>query len=406
MTAGNASAAVALVLGLLLVVPVLVFALQMVAQTWRRPALAVVTRAEPALARPRVALLVPAHDEESGIAQTLATLLHQLRDGDRVLVVADNCSDATAAVARAAGADVVERVHDDRGKGFALAFGMQHLSLDPPQAVVIVDADCELAPEALNALLEELQRTGRPVQALYLMLGAPDSGLSRRLAEFAWRVRNRARPSGGARMGMPCQLMGTGMAFTWDMLRGAPLDNASIVEDMKLGIDLALEGRPPVFCERALVTSRFPDSVRATQTQRTRWEHGHLEMILREVPSLMAFAVRRFDVGVLGLALDLCVPPLALLAALLALAWTLSLASLLLGGGMAAFGLASLLLGLFSLAVLIAWITHGRDLVRLAEMLSVPWYILAKIPLYFRFIFKRQKQWVRTDRKLEDSDKP
>jgi hypothetical protein len=87
--------------------------------------------------------------------------------------------------------------------------------------------------------MDDLTRTGRPVQALYLMLAPADAGLARRLAQFAWRVRNWARPAGWHRLGLPCQLMGTGMAFSWDMLRDAPLANASIVEDMKLGIDLA-----------------------------------------------------------------------------------------------------------------------------------------------------------------------
>jgi glycosyltransferase involved in cell wall biosynthesis len=127
-------------------------------------------------------VLVPAHDEEGGIAAALATVVPQLAPGDRLLVVADNCSDGTAAAARAAGAEVVERRSDLRGKGYALAFGVDHLRAAPPSAVVIVDADCELAPGTLDALAAELARSGRPVQALYLMLAAADAGLGRRMA--------------------------------------------------------------------------------------------------------------------------------------------------------------------------------------------------------------------------------
>ncbi|MET0382565.1 MAG: glycosyltransferase family 2 protein, partial [Burkholderiaceae bacterium] len=239
------------------------------------------------------------------------------------------------------------------------------------------------------------------VQALYLMLAPPGAGLPRRLAEFAWRVRNWARPSGGRRLGMPCQLMGTGMAFSWDMLRAAALANASIVEDMKLGIDLALQGRPPVFCERALVTSRFPDGAAATRTQRTRWEHGHLSMILQEAPRLLTQAARRRDGALLGLALDLAVPPLAMLGGVVALAWMSSLGAWALGAGGGAAAFASVPLALFALSALWAWSIRGRDLVRLTELLRVPWYIAAKIPMYLRFVIKRQTQWVRTDR-----DKP
>jgi hypothetical protein len=350
--------------------------------------------------RPRLAVVVPAHDEEDGIARTLAAVRPQLAPGDRLLVVADNCADATAARAREAGAEVVERFHATaRGKGFALAFGLDHLRADPPPAIVFVDADCDLAPGALDALLDDLVRTGRPVQALYLMTAPADAGLGRRLAEFAWRVRNRVRPGGWHALGLPCQLMGTGMAFTWEMLRDAPLANASIVEDMKLGIDLAGRGAAPVFCERAQVTSAFPDSAAAASTQRTRWEHGHLEMILREVPAMLLRAARRGDPRLAGMALDLAVPPLALLAGLLALAWALAAAAWALGGGAAALAAASALGAVFAGAVLVAWAARGRDLVRPGELLAVPGYILAKAPLYLRFVTKRQKAWVRTDRK-------
>jgi cellulose synthase/poly-beta-1,6-N-acetylglucosamine synthase-like glycosyltransferase len=349
--------------------------------------------------RPSLAVLVPAHNEESGIAATLAAVLPQLTPGDRLLVVADNCSDGTAAAARAAGAEVIERSSTRRGKGYALGYGVDHLRANPPSAVVIVDADCELEPRSLDALMRSLEATGRPAQALYLMLAPADAGLGRRLAQFAWRVRNWVRPAGWHRLGLPCQLMGTGMAFSWAMLKDAQLANASIVEDMKLGIDLAIAGTAPVFCERAVVTSRFPDSVAASGTQRTRWEHGHIEMILREGPPLLRAALARRDVRLLGLALDLAVPPLALLAGLLALDGLLSLAAWLLGGGAAAWGWAAALLSAFFCSILLAWAARGRDLVRLTELLAVPWYIVAKVPIYLRFIVRRQKDWIRTDRK-------
>jgi cellulose synthase/poly-beta-1,6-N-acetylglucosamine synthase-like glycosyltransferase len=394
--AGQVLAVIALLLGVVLLIAVGVFALQIVAHAWRpRPA----GRAASSEARASLAVLVPAHDEEGGIAATLAAVLPQLAPGDRLLVVADNCADDTAAAARAAGAEVVERSSERRGKGYALGYGIDHLRASPPSAVVIVDADCDLAPGTLEALMQDLARTGRPVQALYLMLAPADAGLGRRLAQFAWRIRNWARPAGWHRLGMPCQLMGTGMAFSWEMLRDAPLANASIVEDMKLGIDLASHGQAPVFCDRALVTSQFPDSATATTTQRTRWEHGHIEMILREVPAMLRIVLARGDLLLLGMALDLAVPPLALLAGLLGLDFLLALAGRLLGAGSTALALASVLLCVFFGAVLLGWAVRGRDLVRLTELLAVPWYILAKLPLYLRFIVRRQKDWVRTDRK-------
>jgi cellulose synthase/poly-beta-1,6-N-acetylglucosamine synthase-like glycosyltransferase len=393
---GGVLVVLALLLGVVLLVAVGTFAVQVLAHVTAGPAAA---PPAPSAGRPPLAVLVPAHDEEAGIATALATIVAQLGPGDRLVVVADNCTDGTAAAARTAGATVLERRSDLRGKGYALAHGIDHLRAAPPSAVVIVDADCALAPGSLDALMADLARTGRPVQALDLMLAPPESGLGRRMAEFAWRVRNWVRPGGSARLGMPCQLMGTGMALSWDMVRDAALANASIVEDMKLGLDLAARGLPPLFCERALVTSRFPDSDAAAGTQRTRWEHGHLEMILREAPSTLAAALSRRDARLLGLALDLAVPPLALLAGLLVLDWLLALAGRLAGGGAGALVLASLLLAAFLASVLLAWARRGRDLVALTELLSAPWYILRKVPMYLRFVGRRQKDWVRTDRR-------
>lgn len=396
-----------LVLCWLLAVPVVLgvglLALQVAG--FRRATLAA-TAPAPALARGddeaqalRVAVLVPAHNEALGIAAALQTMLAQLGPQDRLLVVADNCNDDTAAIARQTGAEVVERSHaTERGKGYALAFGMAHLHLQPPEMVVIVDADCQLTPGALPALVQCAARHQRPAQALYLMRAPAGAGLGARLAEFAWRVRNWVRPAGWQRWGMPCQLMGTGMAFPWCLLSTASLANASIVEDMKLGIDLAAQGHAPVFCAEACVTSLFPESRAATQGQRMRWEHGHVEMILREAPAMVWQAITRRSLPMLGLALDLAVPPLALLAGLLVLGW---LGAWLVWWWLGAMGplLVYTATGLaLALAVVRAWALCGQDVVRLRELLSVPWYIAAKLPIYLRFVVRRQKEWVRTGR--------
>lgn len=379
---------------LVLAVPVAVFSLQVLAACLpaRRPG------APPAV-RPSVALLVPAHDEARGIAATLKNLLAQLQPGDRLLVVADNCSDDTAARARAEGAEVIERQHDRlRGKGYALAFGVDHLRAAPPTVLVIVDADCELAPGALDPLVAACLQADAPAQALYLMQHATPPGLNGRVAEFAWRVKNWVRPRGAARLGLPCALMGTGMAFPWRLIERAELATGSIVEDMQLGIDLARSGHAPVFCEPALVTSRFPDTPAAVASQRTRWEHGHLGMILQRAPGLVAAGLRRGDVRLLGLAADLVVPPLALLVLLLVSLWLAAGAVAWAGLGAVAWLAASLGLGLLASAVGLAWVGWGRAVLSLADLVSVPWYVAGKLGIYLRFWSHRQKDWVRTDR--------
>ena len=229
-----------LVLAIALAIPALVLFVEIVAALFARPH---GEQEGTAPARPRFAVLMPAHDEAAGIAASIATILPQLHSGDRLLVVADNCSDATAAAARGAGAEVVER-HDlsHRGKGYALDFGVRALEGDCPPVVIVVDADCSVDAQALHRLATRCAEVGRPVQALYLMHAPPGAGLRLRIAAFAWIVKNRARPLGLLRLRLPCQLMGTGMAFPWGLLRDAPLASGHLVEDMQLGIDLAMAG--------------------------------------------------------------------------------------------------------------------------------------------------------------------
>ncbi|HEN8800615.1 glycosyltransferase [Pseudomonas sp. CM25] len=349
--------------------------------------------------RPRLAVLVPAHDEASIIRATLASVVPQLREGDRLLVVADNCTDDTAQLAREAGAEVVER-HDAllRGKGYALDFGVRHLAEQPPEVVIVVDADCLVAAGAIDCLARRYREAGRPVQSLYLMRAPAGAGLKVQVAEFAWRVKNLVRPRGWSRLGLPCQLMGAGMAFGWDDLALINLANGHLVEDVKLGLDLCQQGKPPLFCPEALVTSQFPLSQQGLTSQRTRWEHGHLGLMLADAPKRAAAAFRQRNGSLAAMTLDLLVPPLALLVlTLLGLNLLTWLAYLLFGLATPAW-LALGALALLGLAVVLAWARFCRELIPFSVLLYAPFYAARKIPLYLSFLIRRQVEWVRSKR--------
>jgi cellulose synthase/poly-beta-1,6-N-acetylglucosamine synthase-like glycosyltransferase len=350
-----------------------------------------------------VAVLIPAHNEAAGIAATVRSARADLRDGDRVLVVADNCSDRTAAAAREAGAEVIERSHaTERGKGYALDFGVRHLALRPPSVVLILDADCALDPGSIAFLADACRRTGRPAQALDEMEAPPGANLRARVSAFAWRVRNRVRPFGWWRVGVPCQIMGTGVAFPWAVLRDAPLATGHIVEDVKLGVDLALGGTPPLFEPCARVSSEFPASDEAAAAQRRRWEHGNLAVMLRHGPRLLGAALRRGNLGLAAMAADLMVPPLALLVQLQLLLLALAALAAGLGAGTAALWIAGVSFALLALAVMRAWQVAGRDVVGWSELLlTAPAYVLRKLPMYVAFLWKRESTWVRAKREGE-----
>lgn len=356
------------------------------------------------IGRPSVAIVMPAYNEAYNIRATIEPLLRQLFDTDRLLVVADNCSDETAAIAADAGAEVIVRQDSERrGKGYALDHGMQHLVQNPPDVVMIVDADCHIADGSIDRLARVCARTGAPVQARYLIRAPAGSGVMMRIAEFACVLKNWARPLGLRRLGLPCQLMGTGMAFPWTRIRGATLATGHIVEDLKLGLDLAAAGAAPVFCPEAEVTSFFPASEEGFKTQRTRWEHGYLGVLVKDAPAMLSKAALRRDVRLLAMGLDLCVPPIALLTLLTAAIWVASAALYVTTRSGTPFALAGVAAGLLVVTVFAGWARFGRNVVSLGNLLMAVAYALWKIPLYVRFLVARQIDWVRSKRDQERS---
>ena len=357
-------------------------------------------RGGPAPAGRRVAVLIPAHDEAAGIGATLEALRAVAPLGTRVLVVADNCSDDTAAVARAHGAEVAER-HDAaaRGKGYALAFGRDRLADGPPLDVVIVlDADCRLAPGSVEALAQACaDGSGRPAQSINLIAPDPDASPMTQISGFAMLVKNLYRSRGMQRMGGAALLTGTGMAFPWPVFAGASLASGSLVEDLGLGIALTRAGHAPRLIETAGVSSAPPpDSV--ALVQRTRWEHGFLDTVRRSALPLLGSGLRRGALAEMLLALHLLVPPLALL--LMAAGGVLFVTGLLhlLGASLAPVAAVAIALGTTLLVTFVAWLHGGRPWLRPGALLRAPLYVLWKLPIYLGFLRRRETEWRRTPR--------
>ena len=163
---------------------------------------------------------------------------------------------------------------------------------------------------------------------------------------------------------------------------------------MKLGVDFTRVNKAPMFLPEALVKSVFPPTQEATNTQRARWEHGHLSVILNEAPSMLYEAIKLKNLPMFGLACDLIVPPIAVLSLLCAVLFVLSIFF----ATQLAILLSTLALICLTFAVLLAWFFFGQHIISLKQLCYAPIYAFIKIPLYIKFFFNRQVDWVRSKR--------
>jgi cellulose synthase/poly-beta-1,6-N-acetylglucosamine synthase-like glycosyltransferase len=349
--------------------------------------------------RPVCGVLVPAHNEEAGLGNTLRALLPQLGLGDRLVVIADNCTDRTADVARTFGVEVVER--DDphrRSKLHAVNHGVRYLEQAPPAVVIVVDADCIVSSQGIDRLTREVDRTGHPIQAAYVMETGADPGPRDHISAFAFLNKNVIRPLGLARLGLPCLLTGSGMAFPWSVIRDASIDHSKLADDFSLSVDLALAGMTVHFCPEVEVVSELPPRGRAAYRQRKRWEQGHLTCLLTQSPRLVWHALKQRRMVLVALACELSVMPLSLLF----LVWMLASCGLLITGLIGGdLWPASLLTGFGVLAgcsILANWVKYGRRRLPARTLLLTPYYVCWKVPMYLSMLVRPQRCWLRSER--------
>ena len=348
----------------------------------------------------RAVIIVPAHNEEAILEGKLVALKTAAAGCAEILLVADNCDDATAQIARRVGVPVIERADPQRrGKGFALDFARDFLKPNPPGIVLVIDADCMTDSGSLKALITTCEATGRPCQATNIQMPASGSSPAVQLSTFAFYIKNIVRQRALQRLAGRAQLLGTGMAFPWSTFASAHLATGAIVEDVKLGQELAASGHPPLLVEAATVLSDA-ESDRNTLSQRSRWEGGVLHNALRAGPSYLLQSLRRADVRGAWGAIHIIIPPLALLVL-----------TDLLGLGVGAFSSWAvgagpwptlLLAGSLALAgsgLALAWVAGGSRFVTFGSLVRFPLYLLWKFPMYAGFLVRGvPKEWIRTGR--------
>jgi cellulose synthase/poly-beta-1,6-N-acetylglucosamine synthase-like glycosyltransferase len=271
----------------------------------------------------RLAILVPAHNEADYIARSVGSLLTQDYPEHlfRIVVIADNCTDATAAIAASAGASVLVRDNPDApGKGQALRWAMDQLMHTPdgpdgpdgPDAIVVVDADTVADAGMLRALAGWLEQGASVVQGEYLAL-EEDASPAATLRAVGLLLFHKVRFSGRAAIGLPCSLVGNGMLFSRQVLEEVPWSAFSSVEDLEYTIDLRLAGHDPVYAPNARLWAPLAVGGRAERVQRLRWEGGRFHVVRTRLPKLVGEIVRGRRWSLLDAAVDLLVPPLGVL---------------------------------------------------------------------------------------------
>ena len=347
----------------------------------------------------RFDVIVPAHNEEAGIARTVVSLLNMdwPRDRFRVLVVADNCSDQTARVARQAGATVLERQDAvNRGKGYALAFAFNTSMTEGfAKAVVVIDADAEASPNLLEAFAARIERGEKAIQAHYGILN-PEASWRTQLLTIAKGsfhiVRSRARE----RLGLSCGIRGNGWCVTHELLQKLPYRFYSLVEDVEYGIALGFAGVRVAYADEADANADMVSNEKIARKQRQRWEQGRFEMVRTRTLPLLAAGFGRPSRICLDLAMDLIVPPLSYLV--------INIVLLGAAAGLAAIWVPSASIwAWWSLGCVLTLVVHvmrgwqvsGTGWRGLMALTHVPGFVLWRIFVLFS---GKTKEWVRTER--------
>jgi cellulose synthase/poly-beta-1,6-N-acetylglucosamine synthase-like glycosyltransferase len=242
----------------------------------------------------RFAIVVPAHNEEAGLAATLSSLcrLDYPKHLFQIVVVADNCSDGTASVAKSFNVMCIERRDSvNRGKGYALSFAFSHVLKENIDALVVLDADNLISQNFLKKMSACLARGHHVIQSKNTVKNPLESPLTWILA-VGNSIENNLYCAGKARMGLSAPLRGTGMCFSRDILVRFPWAASSVAEDTEYGLTLVENGHVIYFSEESEVMSDAPVTLEMLMAQRIRWASGNMHLARRNAFHLLWAGIR------------------------------------------------------------------------------------------------------------------
>lgn len=352
-----------------------------------------------------LAILVPAHNEGSQIETIVQSIRDLEGDSDAVetFVIADNCDDDTADMARTAGATVFQR-HDleNRGKGQALdwCLGNHQDELRIFDAIAFVDADMEITSNFATELATCFGAPNVDIVQTLNIVSNPTTNWRCALGFMSFAVINHLRPSGRCWLGGTAELKGSGMAFRSHLILKYGWPAHTIAEDSEFGKQLLADGHRVHYTPHAQVTSPIPEHKVQIETQQSRWEGGKQSLFKKYFPLFLKKSFSSTPVKYMDATMDLLVPPLTALIAVAGLCLAGSLAvSLTWGAVMFAC------VAVIGIAILTSLIQLRAPLKVYGYIAAIPMFMLWKIPLLVRVAFGKQEEgWQRTPRDNELDD--
>lgn len=243
----------------------------------------------------RFMAIIPAHNEEAVVVNLIESLKNQNYNKELydIYVIADNCTDKTAQVAREAGAIVYERFDPDKKtKGYALDwFLQQKIKEDAPyDAICVFDADNIVDKNFIKNMNKKLCQGEEVVQGYRDIKNPSDNWITSGYALFYWTM-HRFYHLARYNVGLSPLLNGTGFMVKFDVLKPNGWKTVTLTEDIEFSLQRIIKGKKLGWATDAIVYDEQPTGFRQSWSQRSRWTVGHMQCI-KEYTKKLALAVK------------------------------------------------------------------------------------------------------------------